>query len=94
MRAILQTTDTLTDELHNIDCPTMVVVGNQDVLTPRGDAEEIASRIPTAELVIISGGAHGLHIEHATTFNRILLEFLARAEKSHVPHGAAAREAV
>ena len=28
------------------------------------------------------------------TFNRILLEFLARAEKSHVPHGAAAREAV
>ena len=94
VRAILQTTDTLTDELHNIDCPTMVVVGNQDVLTPRGDAEEIASRIPTAELVIISGGAHGLHIEHATTFNRILLEFLGRAEKSWVPHGAAAREAV
>ena len=57
-------------------------------------AEEIASLIPTAELVIISGGAHGLHIEHATTFNRILLEFLGRAEKAYVPHGRAAREAV
>lgn len=94
VRAILQTTDQLTDELHNIDCPTMVVVGNQDVLTPRGDAEEIASRIPTAELVIISGGAHGLHIEHATTFNRVLLEFLGRAQKAWVPHGRAASQAV
>ena len=94
VQAILQTTNELTDELSNIDCPTMVVVGNQDVLTPRGDAEEIASRIPTAELVIISGGAHGLHIEHASTFNRVLLEFLGRAEKAWVPHGSAAVEAV
>lgn len=72
-------------ELADISCPTMVVVGNQDILTPRGDAEEIASLIPTAELVIISGGAHGLHIEHATTINPILREFLARAERAHVP---------
>ena len=74
VKAILSTDDgALNTELANIVCPTMVVVGNQDVLTPRGDAEEIASLIPTAELVIISGGAHGLHIEHASTFNRILL---------------------
>jgi 3-oxoadipate enol-lactonase len=91
IKAILATEgDPLTSELENIVCPTMVVVGNQDILTPRGDAEEIASRIPTAELVIISGGAHGLHIEHATTFNRVLLDFLKRAEKVFVPHGAAA----
>jgi 3-oxoadipate enol-lactonase len=91
IKAILATEgEELTNELENIECPTMVVVGNQDILTPRGDAEEIASRIPTAELVIISGGAHGLHIEHATTFNRVLLDFLKRAEKVFVPHGAAA----
>lgn len=95
VRAILSTDDgALNTELANIVCPTMVVVGNQDVLTPRGDAEEIASLIPTAELVIISGGAHGLHIEHASTFNRILLEFLGRAEKVFVPHGHAAAVAV
>ena len=51
-------------------CPTLVIVGNQDILTPRGDSEELAERIPTAELVVISGAAHGLMIEHATTFNR------------------------
>lgn len=95
VRAILRTPGTeLHDELANITCPTMVVVGNQDILTPRGDAEEIASLIPTAELVVISGGAHGLIIEHATTFNRILLDFLRRAERSFVPHGHAAAEAL
>ena len=95
VKAILSTDDgALNTELANISCPTMVVVGNQDVLTPRGDAEEIASLIPTAELVVISGGAHGLHIEHASTFNRILLEFLGRAEKAFVPHGHAAAVAV
>ena len=95
VKAILSTDDgALNTELANIVCPTMVVVGNQDVLTPRGDAEEIASLIPTAELVVISGGAHGLHIEHASTFNRILLEFLGRAEKVVVPYGHAAAVAV
>ena len=93
--AILGTeAEQLHDELANISCPTMVVVGNQDILTPRGDAEEIASLIPTAELVIISGGAHGLTVEHAFTFNRVLLEFLGRAEKAFVPHGHAASVAV
>lgn len=91
VKAILTTDERdLHDDLAHIACPTMVVVGNQDILTPRGDAEEIASLIPTAELVIISGGAHGLHIEHATTFNRILKEFLARAERVYVePLGSA-----
>ncbi|MFM9132439.1 MAG: alpha/beta fold hydrolase [Actinomycetota bacterium] len=94
VNAILRTDDSISVELGNISCPTLVVVGNQDILTPRGDAEEIASLIPTAELVVISGGAHGLTVEHASTFNRVLLEFLGRAEKVWVPHGAAALEAV
>ena len=64
-------------------CPTLVVVGNQDILTPRGDSEELAELIPTAELVVISGAAHGLMIEHASTFNRVLLDFLQRAELAY-----------
>jgi 3-oxoadipate enol-lactonase len=60
-----------------------VVVGNQDILTPRGDSEELAELIPTAELVVISGAAHGLMVEHASTFNRVLKDFLDRAERSY-----------
>jgi len=81
--AILAIDDSLADQLHNIIVPTLVIVGNQDILTPRGDSEDIAERISTAELVVISGAAHGLMIEYANTFNRILLEFLGRAERAY-----------
>ncbi|MET0144659.1 MAG: alpha/beta hydrolase [Ilumatobacteraceae bacterium] len=81
--AILSADETLIDRLGNIDVPALVVVGNQDILTPRGDSEELAELIPTAELVVISGAAHGLMIEHASTFNRVLIDFLRRAEAAY-----------
>ena len=84
--AILNTREDLVDQLSTIAAPTMVIVGNQDILTPRGDSEEIAERIPNAELVVISGAAHGLMMEHASTFNKILIEFLQRSEKQFVAY--------
>jgi pimeloyl-ACP methyl ester carboxylesterase len=89
--AILAADDTLAELLPTITVPAMVIVGNQDILTPRGDSEELAERIPTAELVVISGAAHGLMIEHASTFNRILGDFLGRAETSFQALGAVSR---
>jgi len=82
--AILNTREDLVDQLSTISAPTMVIVGNQDILTPRGDSEEIAERIPNSELVVISGAAHGLMMEHSSTFNRILIEFLQRTELARV----------
>jgi 3-oxoadipate enol-lactonase len=64
--------------LAELAVPTLVVVGNQDILTPRGDSEDLAERIPGAELVVISGAAHGLMVEHWRPFNRSVLDFLAR----------------
>ena len=81
MRAILDADESLSELLELVAAPTLVLVGNQDILTPRGDSEEIADRLPNAELVVISGAAHGLMVEHATTFNRILLEFLGRVTR-------------
>ena len=75
--AILAADDAMADDLARINIPTLVVVGNQDILTPRGDSEEFAELIPTAELVVISGAAHGVMIEHASTYNRVLIDFLA-----------------
>ena len=89
VRAILAADERLAEELHTITVPTLVIVGNQDILTPRGDSEEIADRIPGAELVVISGAAHGFMVEHASTFNKILQDFLRRARKvSPVPAAA------
>ena len=92
VRAILDADDTLRDHLASITVPTAVIVGNQDVLTPRGDSEELADLIPTAELSVLSGAAHGLMIEHATTFNRVLTDFLGRAERAWTAQNAIGRD--
>jgi 3-oxoadipate enol-lactonase len=89
VEAILAADDTLAERLGTIEVPTMVVVGNQDILTPRGDSEELADMIPTAELVVISGAAHGLMVEHASTFNRVFFDFLQRAETAYSRRAAA-----
>jgi 3-oxoadipate enol-lactonase len=82
VRAILATDDSLADQLATLAVPTLVLVGNQDILTPRGDAEELAERIPNAELAVISGAAHGLMVEHASTFNRLFGDFLDRCARA------------
>ena len=71
-RAILAMDDSMADELGAIRAPTLVTVGSQDILTPRGDSEELAERIPGAELVVIRGGAHMVQAEHAGTFNQVV----------------------
>jgi 3-oxoadipate enol-lactonase len=78
VRAILDVDESISGQLALVEAPTLVIVGNQDILTPRGDSEEIADLLPNAELVVISGAAHGLMVEHASTFNRVVLEFLSR----------------
>jgi len=89
---ILASDDDHADDLRHVTAPTLVMVGNQDILTPRGDAEELAERIPDAELVVISGAAHGFMVEHGTTFNRILLDFLGRVEKARAASDATSDE--
>ncbi len=81
VQALLSSDESLHEALSTINAPTLVIVGNQDILTPRGDSEEIAERIANSELVVISGAAHGLMIEHAGTFNRVLIEFLQRVDQ-------------
>jgi 3-oxoadipate enol-lactonase len=89
--AILATDPSIADRLSEVTAPTLVVVGNQDILTPRGDSEELAERIPGAELVVISGAAHGLMVEHAGTFNSVLVDFLQAAERSATERSTAER---
>lgn len=81
--AIINVDTSMADQVSDIDVPVLVVVGNQDILTPVGDSEDLAERIPTAELVIISGAAHGLMFEHAGTFNGVLIDFLNRSEAAY-----------
>nr|MDO8081329.1 alpha/beta fold hydrolase [Candidatus Freyarchaeota archaeon] len=66
------------ERLKEIKAPTLVVVGDKDILTPVWHAKEIASRIPKAELKIIPGCGHALNFEKAKEFNEVILEFLEK----------------
>lgn len=74
--AILALDDDLRFELRDVAAPTLVITGSQDMLTPLGDAEELAEMIPGARLRELRGAAHALMVEQPNAFNRAVLEFL------------------
>ncbi len=66
------------DRLGGISAPTLVVVGEQDLLTPPWQAKKVADAIPGAryELVTGPGSSHGLHIERPDDFTKLVTGFL------------------
>lgn len=65
-----------TDLLARIDRPTLVLVGEEDVVTPPADARRMADAIPGAKLVEIAGAAHLSSVENPADFNGALQDFL------------------
>jgi pimeloyl-ACP methyl ester carboxylesterase len=64
--------------LSDIGCPTMVVCGRQDVLTPIELSQEIAGLIPGADLVLIDDCGHLSTMERPEAVNAALREWLSR----------------
>ncbi len=58
------------------DLPTMVVVGEEDVMTPVDLARGMASAIPGARLELVPGAGHLPPIEAPGVVNALLLDFL------------------
>ncbi|WP_414576437.1 alpha/beta fold hydrolase [Anabaena sp. CCY 9402-a] len=66
-----------TNRLQNILCPTLVLSGKQDILTPVKFSEQLAAGILGAKLSVIDGG-HGFIIESPEIVGRAMLDFLAQ----------------
>ena len=62
--------------LSKMLCPTLVLVGEQDALSPPEVAEQMASAIPGARLTRIPGAGHLSNLENPSAFNRALLDHL------------------
>lgn len=60
----------------NIKCPTLILVGDQDLVTPLANAQAIAAAVPTATIRIVPATAHLTMAERPDLFNALLLEFL------------------
>lgn len=70
--------DDSTDLLAKLTCPTLVVVGEEDKLTPPSEAEILSAAIRGSQLALIPQAGHLANLESATMFNRVVSEFLKR----------------
>ena len=64
------------DLLATLSCPTLVIVGEQDVLTPQQVARDYAAHIPGAQFVVIPHAGHLSNLEQPQIFIQTLRQFL------------------
>ncbi len=65
-----------TSTLATITCPTLVVVGAQDALTPPAESEKMAKAVKGAKLVKIPNAGHLSNVENPEAFDKALAEFV------------------
>jgi 3-oxoadipate enol-lactonase len=68
----------LAAELPRITCPTLVIVGAEDVNAPEAAGQLIAGLIPGASLKVMPGIGHFPPFEAPDAFNDLLRSFFAR----------------
>lgn len=78
--------------LTRISCPTLVLCGRHDVLTPPSLHEDMARRIPGAELVILEESGHLTPIEEPEKVTAKLRQLLGRTSASGTRTAEAASE--
>ncbi len=68
----------LTQELHNIKVPTLLVWGLNDTITPPMVGHDFNRLIPNSELKFIDKCCHAPMMEQPEKFNEIVVDFLMR----------------
>lgn len=65
---------------ENIDCPTLIIAGDQDRLREPGYTDDMMRRIPRAELQVFKDSGHCANIEFPERFNATVADFIERVE--------------
>ncbi len=73
---VLMTRPDSTPLLQQIHCPTLIVVGDEDTITPRALSEDMHRGIAGSELVVIAGAGHLSSFEQTDAYNDALVRFL------------------
>jgi pimeloyl-ACP methyl ester carboxylesterase len=64
--------------LASISVPTLVLVGENDVITPPEESRKLAAALPNATLVVIPGAGHLAPLENVEATNEAILTFLSK----------------
>jgi 3-oxoadipate enol-lactonase len=62
--------------LERMSCPTLVLVGDEDGLTPPSDAEAMQQRLSRSRLVVLPSAGHLSNLETPDAFSQALADFL------------------
>ena len=62
--------------LPNLQIPTLVIVGDQDVISPPAEMKAIADTIPNARFALISDSGHMAPMENPGEVNQVIRDFL------------------
>ena len=60
-----------------VRCPSLIVVGEKDEVTPPGTSHRIAE-ITGGEFHVYPGGGHGVHARYPAWFNTLMRDFLSK----------------
>jgi 2-hydroxy-6-oxonona-2,4-dienedioate hydrolase len=64
------------ERLSEIRQPALIIVGDLDRSTTPNDSFVLWRGLPSAQLCILPGCAHGAHMERPDYFNKIVADFL------------------
>lgn len=64
------------ERVQDIDIPTLVLVGERDLVTPPELSNELLDLIPNARMQVIAAAGHLANLEKPGEFNRIVDEFI------------------
>jgi 3-oxoadipate enol-lactonase len=64
------------EELAGALCPILLISGDEDIVIPPFAADAIAAVVPRARVAHIADAGHSAYFERASTFNRLVEEFL------------------
>ena len=68
------------ERAQDISVPTLVLVGEQDLVTPVDLSNELVDLIPNARMQVIAGAGHLTNLEKPDEFNRFAGAFIAEVE--------------
>jgi len=77
VRAVILDRPSILRDLSRIECPTLVILGEEDEATPPACSERIARRIPGARVARIPRAGHLSALESPMEVNRAIRSFLA-----------------
>jgi pimeloyl-ACP methyl ester carboxylesterase len=63
------------NEVSQIDLPTLVLVGADDLMTPPKYAEYLHEKIPSSSLYVIANAGHGVMVEQPSELNNTIIDW-------------------